>query len=176
MTREIFACHHGFRNDSGSIYLKKLCSGASLWQKAISMHTNLHMQYPTPQQHNLPLLLGNPENKWENLIWRQNLTSPQRSESLDRHMSWQNRSNLFFMQQVIMFMSPFLFPFPQQTIVHLEGNNKLVAELKGLKSVTEIHGDTLTSVSSWQYWKKIIAYSMWWIPLEFLMELVRANS
>ncbi|KYO45591.1 fatty acid-binding protein, liver [Alligator mississippiensis] len=32
-----------------------------------------------------------------------------------------------------------------KTIVHLEGNNKLVAELKGLKSVTEIHGDTLTS-------------------------------
>ncbi|XP_006028696.1 fatty acid-binding protein, liver [Alligator sinensis] len=32
-----------------------------------------------------------------------------------------------------------------KTIVHLEGNNKLVAELKGLKSVTEINGDTLTS-------------------------------
>lgn len=29
----------------------------------------------------------------------------------------------------------------------MEGNNKLVANLKGLKSVTELNGDTITHVS-----------------------------
>ncbi|XP_019382191.1 PREDICTED: fatty acid-binding protein, liver [Gavialis gangeticus] len=32
-----------------------------------------------------------------------------------------------------------------KTTVHLEGKNKLVADLKGVRSVTEINGDTLTS-------------------------------
>ncbi|NWZ25192.1 FABPL protein, partial [Asarcornis scutulata] len=31
-----------------------------------------------------------------------------------------------------------------KTVVHMEGNNKLVATLKGLKSVTELNGDTIT--------------------------------
>ncbi|NXK44679.1 FABPL protein, partial [Chauna torquata] len=30
--------------------------------------------------------------------------------------------------------------------VHLEDNNKLVAQLKGLKSVTELNGDTITHI------------------------------
>lgn len=30
----------------------------------------------------------------------------------------------------------------------MEGNNKLVATLKGLKSVTELNGDTITHVSA----------------------------
>lgn len=30
----------------------------------------------------------------------------------------------------------------------MEGNNKLVANLKGLKSVTELNGDTITHVSA----------------------------
>lgn len=34
-----------------------------------------------------------------------------------------------------------------QAIVQMEGNNKLVADLKGLKSVTELNGDTITNVS-----------------------------
>lgn len=34
-----------------------------------------------------------------------------------------------------------------QAVVQLEGNNKLVANLKGLKSVTELNGDTITNVS-----------------------------
>ncbi|XP_010182339.1 PREDICTED: fatty acid-binding protein, liver [Mesitornis unicolor] len=32
-----------------------------------------------------------------------------------------------------------------KAIVHLEGNNKLVANLKGLKSVTELNGDIITN-------------------------------
>ncbi|OXB59253.1 hypothetical protein ASZ78_016888 [Callipepla squamata] len=32
-------------------------------------------------------------------------------------------------------------------VVNMEGNNKLVANLKGLKSVTELNGDTITHVS-----------------------------
>lgn len=35
-----------------------------------------------------------------------------------------------------------------QAIVQLEGNNRLVANLKGLKSVTELNGDTITNVSA----------------------------
>ncbi|NXY53734.1 FABPL protein, partial [Callaeas wilsoni] len=31
-----------------------------------------------------------------------------------------------------------------KTVVQLEGNNKLVAEAKGMKSVTELNGDTIT--------------------------------
>ncbi|XP_003420466.2 fatty acid-binding protein, liver [Loxodonta africana] len=34
-----------------------------------------------------------------------------------------------------------------KTVVNLEGNNKLVTTFKGIKSVTELNGDTLTSVS-----------------------------
>lgn len=30
----------------------------------------------------------------------------------------------------------------------MEGNNKLVANLKGLKSVTELNGDIITNVSA----------------------------
>ncbi|XP_065592034.1 fatty acid-binding protein, liver isoform X1 [Cyrtonyx montezumae] len=32
-------------------------------------------------------------------------------------------------------------------VVNMEGNNKLVANMKGLKSVTELNGDTITHVS-----------------------------
>ncbi|XP_074759817.1 fatty acid-binding protein, liver isoform X1 [Athene noctua] len=35
-----------------------------------------------------------------------------------------------------------------KAIVQLEGNNRLVANLKGLKSVTELNGDTITNVSA----------------------------
>ncbi|NXI14671.1 FABPL protein, partial [Irena cyanogastra] len=31
-----------------------------------------------------------------------------------------------------------------KAVVKMEGNNKLVAELKGMKSVTELNGDTIT--------------------------------
>lgn len=34
-----------------------------------------------------------------------------------------------------------------QAVVQMEGNNRLVANLKGLKSVTELNGDTITNVS-----------------------------
>lgn len=34
-----------------------------------------------------------------------------------------------------------------QAVVQMEGNNKLVTSLKGLKSVTELNGDTITHVS-----------------------------
>ncbi|XP_049712637.1 fatty acid-binding protein, liver [Elephas maximus indicus] len=33
-----------------------------------------------------------------------------------------------------------------KTVVNLEGNNKLVTTFKGIKSVTELNGDTLTSI------------------------------
>ncbi|NXF94908.1 FABPL protein, partial [Eubucco bourcierii] len=32
-----------------------------------------------------------------------------------------------------------------KAVVQMEGNNKLVANLKGLKSVTELNGDTITN-------------------------------
>uniref|UniRef100_A0A8C4K539 Fatty acid-binding protein, liver n=1 Tax=Dromaius novaehollandiae TaxID=8790 RepID=A0A8C4K539_DRONO len=32
-----------------------------------------------------------------------------------------------------------------KAIVHMEGDNKLVASMKGLKSVTELNGDTITN-------------------------------
>ncbi|NXQ16868.1 FABPL protein, partial [Peucedramus taeniatus] len=31
-----------------------------------------------------------------------------------------------------------------KVVVHMEGNNKLVTEVKGMKSVTELNGDTIT--------------------------------
>ncbi|KAL2305480.1 hypothetical protein Nmel_007467, partial [Mimus melanotis] len=34
-----------------------------------------------------------------------------------------------------------------KVVVQMEGNNKLVTEVKGMKSVTEINGDTITYVS-----------------------------
>ena len=36
---------------------------------------------------------------------------------------------------------------PLQAVVQLEGDNKLVTTFKGIKSVTEFSGDTVTSVS-----------------------------
>ncbi|NXB40573.1 FABPL protein, partial [Eulacestoma nigropectus] len=33
-----------------------------------------------------------------------------------------------------------------KAVVQMEGNNKLVTELKGIKSVTELNGDTLTHI------------------------------
>lgn len=35
-----------------------------------------------------------------------------------------------------------------QTVVKIEGGNKMVTNLKGIKSVTELNGDTITNVSS----------------------------
>lgn len=34
-----------------------------------------------------------------------------------------------------------------QAVVQMEGNNRLVANVKGLKSVTELNGDIITNVS-----------------------------
>ncbi|NXD62146.1 FABPL protein, partial [Eolophus roseicapillus] len=34
-----------------------------------------------------------------------------------------------------------------KTIVQMEGNNRLIADLKGIKSITELDGDTITLVS-----------------------------
>ncbi|XP_068957066.1 fatty acid-binding protein, liver [Petaurus breviceps papuanus] len=34
-----------------------------------------------------------------------------------------------------------------KTVVNMEGDNKLVSNIKGIKSVTELNGDTITSVS-----------------------------
>ncbi|XP_033920831.1 fatty acid-binding protein, liver [Melopsittacus undulatus] len=31
-----------------------------------------------------------------------------------------------------------------KAIVHMEGNNRLIADLKGIKSITELDGDTIT--------------------------------
>ncbi|KAM6202116.1 fatty acid-binding protein, liver [Rhynchocyon petersi] len=33
-----------------------------------------------------------------------------------------------------------------KTVVHMEGDNKLVANIKGMKSVTELNGDTIISI------------------------------
>ncbi|NWX22516.1 FABPL protein, partial [Aegotheles bennettii] len=33
-----------------------------------------------------------------------------------------------------------------KALVQMEGDNKLIANVKGLKSVTELHGDTITNV------------------------------
>lgn len=51
-----------------------------------------------------------------------------------------------------------------QAIVQMEGNNKLVANLKGLKSVTELNGDTIThvSVGEWlQLWCIQLPSGVW---------------
>lgn len=39
-----------------------------------------------------------------------------------------------------------------QAVVQMEGNNKLVTEVKGMKSVTELNGDTITYVSVEGQW------------------------
>lgn len=39
-----------------------------------------------------------------------------------------------------------------QVVVQMEGNNKLVTEIKGMKSVTELNGDTITHVSAEGQW------------------------
>lgn len=39
-----------------------------------------------------------------------------------------------------------------QVVVQMEGNNKLVADMKGMKSVTELNGDTITHVSAEGQW------------------------
>lgn len=39
-----------------------------------------------------------------------------------------------------------------QAVVQMEGNNKLVTQLKGIKSVTELNGDTITHVSVGGQW------------------------
>lgn len=39
-----------------------------------------------------------------------------------------------------------------QAVVQMEGNNKLVTEVKGMKSVTELNGDTITHVSVEGQW------------------------
>uniref|UniRef100_A0A8U7MKC5 Fatty acid binding protein 1 n=1 Tax=Corvus moneduloides TaxID=1196302 RepID=A0A8U7MKC5_CORMO len=39
-----------------------------------------------------------------------------------------------------------------KAVVQMEGDNKLVTQLKGMKSVTELNGDTITHVSAEEPW------------------------
>lgn len=45
-------------------------------------------------------------------------------------------------------MNALVFSSLYQAVVQMEGNNRLVANLKGLKSVTELNGDIITNVSA----------------------------